>query len=65
VTKLRNAIHGFQNVRFDDLANMVDFCHTGPLGRAVKNENEKLYFDFSENYHSLGNKYCSKRYKYR
>ena len=33
VAKVKNAIHGYKNGRFDDLRYMLDFTHTGDLGK--------------------------------
>ena len=32
---MKNAIHGLNNVRFDDLEHMVEFTHTGDLGKEI------------------------------
>ena len=37
ISKVKNAIHGYQNVRFNDLENMLQFTHTGDLGKTFKN----------------------------
>ena len=36
ITKVKNAIHGYQNVRFNDLEYMTEFTHTGDLGKIIK-----------------------------
>ena len=33
ITKVKNAIHGYQNIRFNDLEYMTEFTHTGDLGK--------------------------------
>ena len=35
LVKVRNAIHGVNNSRFEDLAHMVLFTHTGGLGNSL------------------------------
>ena len=34
LVKVNNAIHGVNNARFDDLAHMIAFTHTGDLGHS-------------------------------
>ena len=48
VSKIRAALHGHQNSRWNDLAMMTHFTHTGDI----------------ENFNSLMNKYCPKMYAY-
>lgn len=48
ITKVKNALHGYQNSRWKDLDMMGQFTHTGEI----------------ENFNSLTNKYCPKLYSY-
>jgi hypothetical protein len=36
ITKVKSAIHGHNNIRFNDLEYMVEFTHTGDLGKIPK-----------------------------
>ena len=67
LSKIRIALNGYKGSRISDLGMMIDFTHTGDLG--------KIHFDFwfdffysdgsfSENFNSLHNKYSPKQYYY-
>ena len=49
ITKVKTALHGHLNNRWNDLEMMSQFTHTGEI----------------ENFNSLMNKYCPKMYAYR
>lgn len=64
VSKIRIALNGYKGSRVSDLDMMIDFTHTGDLGRIRLHVSSDLKFLISENFNSLHNKYAPKQHFY-